>query len=105
MTGRHRRTGELTEPMPVVRPTAPPIDPEPETATMPALTPADVAEWERLRKEITDPDEWLAPLRTGGTRVEHRMRQTMRERGLLLAKRVSRRARRLRAALWKGERG
>ena len=48
-----------------------------------------------------DPDRWMADLRRGGTRVEHRMRATYRERGALLVNRVGRRALRLRAALAK----
>lgn len=105
--GRHARVGELTEPMAAVkavRPTAPPIDPAPKTATMPAISAAEVAEWDLRRAAMLDADEWLDPLRTGGTRTEHRMRATFKERGLILAKRVSRKALRLRAALAKGGR-
>lgn len=98
--GRHSATAR-TEPMRAVRPTRPPIDPEPATATMPRITAEDVEAYERARREMT-PEEWLTPLRTGGTRVERRMRQTMVDRGLLLAKRVGRQAARLRAALAKG---
>jgi hypothetical protein len=90
--------------MRAVRPTAPPIDPEPATASMPRITAADVAAYDEKRKAITDTDEWMAPLRTGGSRTERHLRKTMRERGLLLAKRVGRQAARLRAALAKGGR-
>ncbi len=54
--------------------------------------------------ESTDTDAWMAPLRTGGTRTEHRIRATMRGRGLLLVKRAGRKALRLRRALAKGGR-
>ncbi|MGR6922654.1 hypothetical protein ACU635_51085 [[Actinomadura] parvosata] len=98
--GKHRaRAGAITEPMRAVRRDAPPINPEPETATMPRITAADVAAYDQARKAITDTDEWMAPLRTG---VERHLRQTMRQRGLLLAKRVGRQAARLRQALAKG---
>lgn len=96
MSGRHRATEALTEPIKAINP---PIDPAPETASMPAITAADVAEWDQRRKEMNDPDEWMAPLRTGGARVERQMWQTFRERSLLLAKRVGRRALKLRRAL------
>lgn len=47
---------------------------------------------------ITDPDEWMGPLRSGGTRAERRLTQTFRERGMLgvrkLPRRVSRRVKR-----------
>lgn len=60
---------------------------------------ADVlSEWEQIWRS-QNPDEWMEPLRHGGSRVEQRMRQTYRDRGLLLAKRVGRKARRLRQAL------
>jgi hypothetical protein len=101
VTGRHRAApGALTEPMKAVNP---PINPEPETATMPAVTADDIAEFERRREEMTA-EQWMEPLRHGGSRVEARMRQTFRERGLILAKRVGRKALRLRAALAKGGR-
>lgn len=104
MTGRHAATPwALTEPMKAVRPVTPPIDPEPETSSMPRLTVADIEEWDRRRSAMTA-EEWMEPLRTGGNRTEHRMRATMRERGLLLVNRVSRRARRLRQALARGGR-
>lgn len=102
--GRHARVEALTEPMRAIRPVAPPIDPEPETATMPAISAADVAEWDRRRAEMTDPNEWLAPMLTGGARAERRMVATFRERGMFLAKRVGRKALRLRAALARGGR-
>ncbi len=54
--------------------------------------------------ESTDTDAWMAPLRTGGTRTEHRIRATMRGRGLLLVRRAGRKALRLRRALAKGGR-
>lgn len=103
MSGKHR-AGAVTEPMKAVRPPLPPPrDPAPETASMPAITPEDVAAYDLARKTM-DADEWMGPLRTGGGRVEARMRATFRERGLILAKRVSRKALRLRAALAKGGR-
>lgn len=116
--GRHAAPPHaVTEPMKVVtrpaqvapettpmRAVNPPINPEPETVTMTAITADDIAEFERVRKATTDPDEWMEPLRHGGARFEARMRQTFRERGLILAKRVGRRALRLRAALAKGGR-
>lgn len=86
--GKHRAVEALTEPMRPVRVGIPPINPEPETASMPAITAAEVAEYDRKRAEMT-PEQWMEPLRTGGTRVEHRLRRTMRERGQLLANRVS----------------
>ncbi|MEV1245170.1 hypothetical protein [Nonomuraea sp. NPDC049750] len=98
MSGRHRAATEaLTEPMKAVNP---PIDPEPETATIPAVSDWDA--WDPRRE--SDPDRHMEPLRHGGARVEARMRQTFRERGLILAKRVGRRALRLRSALAKGGR-
>lgn len=97
------RPAELTPAMESVQALGPAIDPRLETATMPAITAADVAEFERRRKEMTA-EQWMEPLRHGGSRVEARMRQTFRERGLILAKRVGRRALRLRAALAKGGR-
>lgn len=104
MTGRHAASpGTLTEPIQAVRPLAPPIDPAPETSSMPQLTVADIEEWDRRRSAMTA-EEWMKPLRTGSNRTEHRMRATMRERGLLLVNRVSRRARRLRQALARGGR-
>ncbi|MEU1736506.1 hypothetical protein [Streptosporangium sp. NPDC020145] len=63
----------------------------------------DLAEWAEVWQE-KDPAAWVAPLRTGGARTERRIRQTLAERGLLLARRVGRRARRLRRALAKGGR-
>ena len=102
--GRHS-IGAKTEPMQAVRHTTlpPPIDPAPETATMPKITAADVTAFDQKRRAMT-PDEWMEPLRTGGSRVERSLRQTMRERGLLLANRVSAATRRLRKALAKGGR-
>jgi hypothetical protein len=103
MAGKHRaRAAAVTEPMRAVRRDAPPIDPEPATASMPRITAADVTAYDQARRAITDTDEWMAPLRTGGSRTERHLRQTMRERGLLLAKRVGRQALKLRAALAKG---
>lgn len=67
---------------------------ETPTLPMPQVTVGELDSWERLWRS-QNPDEWLAPLRAGGTRVERRLRRTYRERGLLLAKRVSNRARRL----------
>ncbi|MDX3109719.1 hypothetical protein, partial [Nonomuraea angiospora] len=93
----------ITEPMRAVRMGTPPINPEPATASMPAITAADVAAYDRAREEMT-PDEWMEPLRTGGARVERSLRQTMRERRLLLVNRVSDATRRLRKALAKGGR-
>lgn len=101
--GKHRATGAVTEPMQAVRMGTPPIDPKPETATMPAITAADVAAYDQARRDMT-PEQWMEPLRTGGSRTERHLRQTMRQRGLLLAKRVGRRALRLRQALAKGGR-
>ncbi|RBQ21537.1 hypothetical protein DP939_02175 [Spongiactinospora rosea] len=86
MIGRHRADDDST-------------DPSALAATAPI---ADLADWERIWRE-TDPDAWLAPLLSGGTRVERAMTRTMRERGQLLAKRVGRRAARMRAAIWRGE--
>jgi hypothetical protein len=63
----------------------------------------DLSMWHMTWKS-TDTGAWMAPLRTGGTRTEHRMRATFRDRGLLLVKRAGRRALRLRQALAKGER-
>ncbi|MEU4577468.1 hypothetical protein [Nonomuraea sp. NPDC023979] len=105
MAGRHRAApGAVTEPIQIVRQElSPPIDPAPKTASMLKITAADVAEWEQRRKAMS-PEEWLEPLRHGGTRTERRMRATMRERGQLLARRVSDQAKRLRAALAKGGR-
>ncbi|MFG3439870.1 hypothetical protein ACGF0J_21705 [Nonomuraea sp. NPDC047897] len=103
MTGRHRAVADAkTEPMSAL---TPPRDPSPETATMPAIRP-DQSEWDAWAQfqKGDDPDAYMAPLRTGGSRVEARLRQTMRERGLILAKRVGRKALRLRAALAKGGR-
>ncbi|MBB2914913.1 hypothetical protein FHS43_006225 [Streptosporangium becharense] len=60
-------------------------------------------EWAATWRE-QNPDAWLAPLRTGGTRTERRIRQTLAQRGLLLVKRAGRRALRLRRALVKGGR-
>lgn len=59
--------------------------------------------WDALRK-TDDPDEWMAPLRRGGTRAERQMRATFRDRGLMLARRAGRKALRLRAALADGDR-
>ncbi|MEV0616092.1 hypothetical protein AB0I81_22455 [Nonomuraea sp. NPDC050404] len=99
MAGKHRATGAVTEPMQPVRRDTPPVNPEPETATMPAIT-SDWDDWDPKRE--TDPDRHMEPLRHGGRRVEARMRQTFRQRGLILAKRVGRQALRLRQALAKG---
>ncbi|MGP4093019.1 hypothetical protein [Nonomuraea sp. KM90] len=101
MAGKHRATEALTEPMRPVRRESPPINPEPATSSMPAITAADVAAYDQARKEMT-PEEWMKPLRTGGARVERSIRHTMRERRLLLANRVSSATRRLRKALAKG---
>ena len=73
------------------------------TAPQPRVTDDVLAEWERIWRS-QNPDEWMEPLRHGGSRVEREMRKTYRERGLLLAKRVGRRARRLRQALARGVR-
>ena len=102
--GRHS-IGAKTEPMQTVRAgqLPPPIDPAPETESMPRITAADVAAYDKARKAMT-PEEWMEPLRTGGARVERSLRQTMRERGLLLTNRVSAATRRLRKALAKGGR-
>jgi hypothetical protein len=54
--------------------------------------------------ESTNTDQWMAPLRNGGTRTERRIRHTLAERGLLLARRAGRRAERLRRVLAKGGR-
>ncbi|PZG49841.1 hypothetical protein C1I98_11025 [Spongiactinospora gelatinilytica] len=89
MTGRHRAEDGSTDPYPVA-------------TTAPVRPIADLADWENVWRE-TDPDEWLAPLRSGGTQIERAMRRTMRARGQLLAERVGRRAARMRAAFWKGE--
>ncbi|MGW5259622.1 hypothetical protein ACWEQG_01525 [Microbispora sp. NPDC004025] len=73
------------------------------TAPQRKLTDDVLAEWEQLWRS-QNPDEWMGPLRRGGSRVEQRMRQTYRDRGLLLAKRVGRKALRLRQAISKGGR-
>lgn len=103
--GKHRAaTGSITEPLRTVRrELPPPIDPAPETSSMPAITAADVAAYDQARDTMTA-EEWMEPLRTGGGRVERSIRQTMRERGLLLVNRVSDATRRLRTAIAKGGR-
>ncbi|GII88215.1 hypothetical protein Ssi03_62050 [Sphaerisporangium siamense] len=53
----------------------------------------DLSMWEMTWKS-TDTDQWMAPLRSGGTRAERRIRQTFADRGLLLVRRAGRRARR-----------
>lgn len=82
--GRHS-VGAKTEPMRAVLP--PPIDPAPETATMPKITADDVEAYDRARRLADDPDAWLAPLRPGGPddrRTELTLRITLRTRGLAL---------------------
>lgn len=101
-SGRHA-AGAVTEPMKAIRPAAPPIEPSLNTEAMPAITPDMADAWDDWKtthgRKGPDAADWLAPLLTGGTKVEQRLRQTMRERGLILVNRVSRRAKRLRTAL------
>jgi hypothetical protein len=61
------------------------------------------SEWAEIWQE-QNPDVWMEPLRTGSARTERRIRQTLAERGLLLARRIGRRALRLRRVLAKGGR-
>jgi len=80
--GRHS-IGAKTEPMQAINP---PRDPAPETTSMPAITPADVAAYDQQRKAMT-PEEWMQPLRPGGPadrRTELTLRLTLRSRGLAL---------------------
>src|SRR5690606_29397617 len=58
LMGRHS-IGAKTEPMQAINP---PRDPAPETTSMPAITPADVAAYDQQRKAMT-PEEWMQPLR------------------------------------------
>jgi len=95
MTGRHRadRLAEApTAPMPVVQP------------GRPGLAGRLIAELRRRRLERAaqldaEAEDWLRMLRTGGTRTARRISRTLRQRGLMLAKRTGRQARRLRTAL------
>lgn len=80
--GRHS-IGAKTEPMQAINP---PRDPAPETTSMPAITPADVAEYDQKRQAM-GPEEWMSPLRGGGSedrRTELKLRLTLRSRGLAL---------------------
>lgn len=87
MTGRHAAAAD-----------APTEAFAPITAPIARVTPDELADWEAIWAE-QNPDAWMEPLRKGGARAEARMRATFRERGLLLARRVSRKALRLRRAV------
>ena len=56
-------------------------------------------ERERTARLAAEADAWSRAWRSGGTRTGRRLSRTLRQRGLMLAKRAGRQARRLRSAL------